>query len=69
MKCQQFLVFSTFSVITLVGFATPNCSVSVLRSLNFGTYNPFSLSDDNSTARIRIKCRGSGTVSYEIMLS
>lgn len=66
---QRIIIFILFVLIVPSSFSAPSCSVSILRSLNFGNYNPFSVNNDDSTARIRIKCRGRGSVSYQILLS
>lgn len=49
--------------------AAPVCSVYILRPLNFGSYNPFQVSANDSTARIEIKCVNNGRVRFEVLLS
>lgn len=61
------------SIILLAWFAqseaTPSCSVSIQRQLNFGNYNPLRNKSDKSTARIKVRCTGQGSVSYQLLLS
>lgn len=49
--------------------AMASCSVSLTKNLNFGNYQPFNSSADNSTAKIQMNCTGNGRVRYEILLS
>lgn len=50
-------------------FAVPSCSLSVVRGLNFGNYQPFRVNSDKSTARLKVKCTGYGQVNYQLTLS
>ncbi len=49
--------------------AAPSCSLSVVNSLSFGTYQPFNASANQSTATLKIKCTGKGDVNYDLSLS
>lgn len=64
------IIISIFLMFLFVeSHALASCSLSIQRDLSFGDYDPLSSSSNNSTGRIKIKCTGSGSVSYEVLLS
>lgn len=69
MQVKLILFILTFGLYTSNLSAATSCSVSMIRALNFGNYDPFSNKDNKSTARLKIRCTGNGNVSYQIQLS
>ncbi len=46
-----------------------NCSFTTTTSVNFGTYNPFSATPDNSVGALTVRCTGNGGPTPTILLS
>jgi len=57
MSANKLGFFFVFFIMT-VNFSWASCTVSISQSVNFGNYNPFSLTEVDTTGTINLSCSG-----------